>query len=382
MNRSEWVQTGGLGLLAGLLLLANRLRLFTPVGRRKALHALEAVPWGAVTAAAAALLLVALGAYAFWRLRRRAEERARIEAIYQAVAAGPTVFLLPRLDGRPVKPGEVQVWARMADALPHDEHLSFEIGGMEDEIAFALHGSENGVRAALTQFHAEWPGLHRKPAGADKPDPAQLPQGWSVWWVELAPAQWQEAVRPATEDPLRAVLVELNAVQGQARGLVQVIARRNFGARKQMGEMAFAARDAETPSKGVRALRQQEARRFEERARQTFLDVTLRAVGLADTPERAQGIARGLARAIAASFSGRNPVQPVRQGDDPAVVVQRQPGRMAPWAAEELAGLAHLAGSDARSLAPRLAAAPAKYLPADPEMRFDAQQYRTAFLEQ
>jgi hypothetical protein len=64
------------------------------------------------------------------------------------------------------------------------------------------------------------------------------------------------------------------------------------------------------------------------------------------------------------------------------VVLRREPGRRAcPWSAADLAQLAHLAGSDLLGLAPRLQTAPARYLPADPAMRFDPAVYRTAFLE-
>ncbi|MEW5891364.1 MAG: hypothetical protein AB1768_20570, partial [Pseudomonadota bacterium] len=212
-------------------------------------------------------------------------------------------------------------------------------------------------------------------------DAAAVPPGWSVWWVELTPASFEQAVRAAADDPLRAALIELNGVLGEGRGLVQVIARRNFGARRQLGQKAFAARDEETPSKGVRALRAQEAKELEARARATYLDVTVRAAGLADTPERAQGIARALARAIAASFDGSNAVQAVRQGSDPRPLVRREPGRMAVWSANDLAYLAHLAGGDLIQAAPRMQTAPARYLPADAEMRFDGGRYRTAFLE-
>jgi hypothetical protein len=199
--------------------------------------------------------------------------------------------------------------------------------------------------------------------------------------VELVPASYEQAVRAATDDALRAALIELNGVLEDGRGLIQVIARRNFGARKQLGQKAFAARDEETASKGVRALRAQEAKELEARARATYLDVTLRAAGMADTPERAQGIARAIARAISASFEGGNPVQAVRQGSDPRPLARREPGKAAVWSANDLAYLAHMPGSDLLQVVPRLQTAPARYLPADPEMRFDPALHRTAFLE-
>lgn len=367
-----------LALVAFAILAAGRLGLLTPDGMRSAWE--RALTWwsahGRAALAAGGGGLLVLLALLFWRVRRRRRE---MQALLDRVAAGPTVLLLPRADWKPVQPDRVQVWARLADSLPHDEHIAFEVAGNEDGLAFSLHGSEDGVRAALTQFKAEWPGLFRKPVQAED-DPARPPDGWQVWWVELAPASFEQAVQAVSDDPLRAVFIEINGVLGQGRALVQVVARRNFGARKQLGQRAFAARDEQSPSKGVRALRSQEAKEFEARARMDFLDVTLRVAGLADTRERAQGIARGLARAVAASFSGTNPVQPVRQGTDPRPLLRRQPGRMVPWAAGDLAVLAHLPGSDLMQLAPRLQTAPARFLPADPEMRFDPARYRTAFL--
>lgn len=388
MEKRDFLKIGGLGVLAVLTLVLVRANLLVyllnPAKRQQVwvLHGEEIMNFlpRAVTllcAGGAAFLVLVIGAV--W-VRHRTQQRAW-EEIVQRVADGPTVLLLPRADWKPVRPEDVRLWSRLADSLPHDEHISFEIFGNERGIAFGLHGSEDGVRAALTQFKAEWPGLFRKPVGSQD-DPARLPEGWAVWWVELAPVSFEQAVRAVAEDPLRAALIEINGVMGQARALVQVVARRNYGARKQLGQRAFAARDDQSPSKGVRALRSQEAKEFEARARMDFLDVTVRVAGLADTLERAQGIARGLARAVSASFSGTNPVQPVRQGSDAAVLWMRAMGQHAPWAAGDLAYLAHLPGRDLMELAPRMQTAPARYLPSDEEMRFDASRYRTAFLEE
>ena len=131
-------------------------------------------------------------------------------------------------------------------------------------------------------------------------------------------------------------------------------------------------------SKGIRHLRSVEARELEKRARQTFLDVTVRAVGMADTPERAQGIARGLGRAIAASFSQSNPVRVVQEGKDPARVAARAFGKIASWSADELAWLGHLVGGDMQHVAPRLQTASARALPAPPEMRISPQHHQVA----
>lgn len=304
-----------------------------------------------------------------WIARKRAE-RLRKRAIAESVAAGPTIALLPRSDWKKVNPEHVQIWARMADALPHDEQISFEIAGNEMSSFFALHGSEAGLRAAYTQVKSEWPTAARKPLGAeDAPDPAQLPEGWQLWWAECAPVTWNKPIKALSDDPLRSVLVELNGVSGQAQGLVQLVVKRDFGARKRLGEAAFAARDEVVDSKGVRYLRGQEAKELEARAQQTFLEVTVRAVGMADTPERAQGIARGLARTIAASFSYSNAIRVQQEGKDAVRVARREFGKRGTWSADELAWLGHLVGGDMQHIAPRLEAAPAKSLPASPEMR-------------
>jgi hypothetical protein len=361
------------------IILGGRFGLLTPQGAAQAREQL-AVWWSvhqaAVLWSAGGLTALALGGLIARSARRRQAQRELLDA----VADGPTFQLLPRADWKKIEPEDVQVWVRLADALPHDEHISFEVAGNENGIFFLLHGSKNGAQAAMTQFRAEWTGLFRKPVQAEE-DAAILPPGWSAWWVELTPASYEQAVRAATDDALRAALIELNGVLGDGRGLIQVVARRNFGARKQLGQKAFAARDEETESKGVRALRAQEAKELEARARATYLDVTLRAAGMADTPERAQGIARALARAISASFEGGNPVQAARQGGDPRPLARREPGKAAVWSANDLAYLAHMPGGDLVQVAPRLQTAPARYLPADPEMRFDPAVYRTAFLE-
>lgn len=374
MDWSETRKTVLLIVVAALLMLATQFNLFSPVGLRL-VQEKAAMYWAAygrfVLSGFLALAALLIGGWLYRRYAQAAYHRAIIERVSQ----GPTVQLLPRADARPVQPDKVRIWQRLADALPHDEHISFEIAGNESRVGFYLHGSSEGVVAALTQFRAEWPGLFRKKAD----DPAQN-KDWAIWWVELAPNAYDRPVQAAADDPLRAILIELNGVLGHGRGMVQVIARRNFGAREMIGRQAFAARDEEIPSKGVRALRQQDARRLEERAQEIYLDATIRAVGLADTHERAQAIARGLARAIAASFSGLNPVRPVAQGRDAARVIWRTPGRMMAWAAGDLAALAHLAGSDLIALAPRMDTAPARYLPADPDMRFDPARHKTAFL--
>jgi len=305
--------------------------------------------------------------------------KAKREAIEARVMSGPTIFLLPRSDWKPVDPGKVDIWARLADALPHDEQISFEVGGSDTDLFFALHGSVEGVGAALTQFKSEWPGLQRRPA---EPEPALLPEGWHIHWIELCPHDWKEPITSLSNDPLRALLVEVNAVIGHGRGLVQVIARNDFGTRAKLGKAAFAARAEQVKNAGIKALRTKEARGLEERAERTFLQVTVRCVGFADSQSRAEGIARGLARAVSASYGHQNQVKPVKYGKDPLPVLQRCMGKSQAWADDELATLAHLTGSDMLFVAPRLKTASAKSLPPDPEMRVTPLDVTAKFIEE
>jgi hypothetical protein len=105
-------------------------------------------------------------------------------------------------------------------------------------------------------------------------------------------------------------------------------------------------------------------------------------VGIADSESRAEGIARGLARAVSASYGHRNPVKPVKSGSDPRPVADRLPGKTQAWADDELATLAHLTGSDMLFVAPRLKTASAKSLPPDPEMRVTAVDVIAKFIKE
>jgi hypothetical protein len=311
-------------------------------------------------------LLAVLVAVLITRVLRKSRAEKYQAEINQRVASGPTIFLLPRSDARPVDPTKINLWARLADALPHDEHLAFEVSGNEIEIGFSVHGSEKGLRAALTQIRSEWPGVQQRPV---EEEPTELPPGWSIWWCECAPNNWNKPVTALTDDPLRSVLIEMKGIVGQGRGLVQVIARNDFGTRKQLGQAAFAARADKPDNAGVRALRTREAKELETRADRTFLQATIRTVGMADTEERAQGIARGLARAVTASFGHSNPVKRVQEGIQSESIATRQMGQIGVWADNELAHLGHLVGKDILFTVPRLLVASAKSLPAAPIMR-------------
>jgi len=375
MNTGEAIKYIGLAMLALAFTLGNKYGLFTSAEARAELLT---------------QITVLLNEYRTWLIGgtllltsfpviKMVMKNRRAALIQKGVSQGPTLLLLPRSDWKPVDPGKVGIWARLADALPHDEQISFEVGGSDTDLFFALHGSEDGVRAALTQFKSEWPGLQRRPV---ETEPASVPESWHIYWVELCPHNWKEPILSLSNDPLRSVLVEVNGVIGQGRGLVQVIARNDFGTRAKLGTAAFNARAEPVGNAGVRAIRTKEARGLEGRAGRAFLQVTVRCVGIADSESRAQGIARGLARAVSASYGHRNPVKPVKYGKDPRPVLERRLGKSQAWADDELATLAHLTGSDMLFVAPRLKTASAKSLPPDPEMRVTPLDMTAKFIEE
>ena len=362
MSTGEAIKYVGLAMLTLVFALGNKYGLFTSASARAEILS-QCISW---LYAYRIWLISGIVVLALFPLIKVLLSKRRAAQIQKGVTDGPTLLLLPRSDWKPVDPAKVDLWARLADALPHDEQISFEVGGSDIDLFFALHGSEDGVRAALTQFKSEWPGLQRR---AVETDPAAVPEGWHVYWVELRPHSWKEPILALSNDPLRSVLVEVNGVIGRGRGLVQVIARNDFGTRAKLGAAAFTARAEKMQNAGVRAIRTREARSLEGRAGRAFLQVTLRCVGIADSESRAQGIARGLARTVSASYGHRNPVKPVRYGKDPRPVLERRMGNSQAWADDELATLAHLTGSDMLYVAPRLKTASAKSLPPDPEMR-------------
>jgi hypothetical protein len=375
MSNTEVFKYGGAGILILLLTYANKYKLFSSAAARA--DAWEFILTWLHTYQVWIILVIVfftvIPIFKAWGKRRQRN------AIAERVKTGPTVLLLPRSDWRPVDPAKINLWARLADALPHDEPISFEIGGSGTDLFFALHGSDEGVRAALTQFKSEWPGVQRRPVETDH---ASVPSDWHVFWVELRPHSWREPINALSNDPLRSVLVEVNGVIGRGRGLVQVIAQNDYGTRAKLGNAAFNARAEKVQNAGVRAIRTREARGLEERAQRAFLQTTIRCVGIADSESRAEGIARGLARAVSASYGHSNPVKPVRSGKDPLPVLERRMGKSQAWADDELSTLAHLTGSDMLFVAPRLKTASAKSLPPDPEMRVTSIDITARFTEE
>lgn len=213
----------GLGLVAAVMFLFMRI---DPSDVRAAGRWFKQGHWLAPTLVVVTVISSGFVGVKGYRLKKQRQAQAEIT---ERIATGPTVLLLPRSDWKPVDPLKVNLWGRLADALPHDEQVSLEVFGNGLEIAFALHASENGLRAALTQIKAEWPGIQRRTVSDD---PTHLPEGWAIYWCECVPAVWDRPVTSITPDPLRAALVELNAVMGRGRGMLQIIAKNDFGTKR------------------------------------------------------------------------------------------------------------------------------------------------------
>lgn len=361
-----------LSLVALVLFLVQQHELYR---RERVMDLLEELSRFADEAAAfvgAALILVVLVVV----IRRIGESRRR-ERVYKRVASGSTVMLLPRADWKPIDFKQVKIWGRAIDALPPDEHLSFEICGNGDSAAFYLHGSREGVAAALTHFKIEWPGLFYRPSNGEM-DPF-LSKDRKVWWIELRPHSYR-MVRANTVDPLRAIFSEIGMTPS-TDGLagVQIIIKRGSGKiARELRQQAIAMHDIQTQSRGAKAMASREARELADRAMAHFLDVTVRVVGIGKTLDVARQIAGRLATSLRTSFESTNPLIVVRQGQDSDVVGMRRPGASYVWSSDDLAALGHLGGHDLLETFPNLQVAPARFLPADPAMRFDPAKHRIA----
>jgi hypothetical protein len=307
--------------------------------------------------------------------RRAAAQLARDE-INQAVASGESWLLLRPKEAKPVDVEKVALWKRLAYAQPTQEHFAFEVFGNADKQGLAIHASQTKTRSVLREFTQEWPDAQRRLLGKDDktPDPASVPEGWHVYWLEVGPSSTDQPVTFSARDPLLAILAELNDIADPTRGLVQVIARSDTGTRRRLGTQSAAIRSGAAQDPGARYQQTKEAKILEERGSRLFLEVVVRVSAISPDPDRAKGAATALANTLCNQFGPENPV---------IVLVQAKPKQAPPnlaartldggavrsWADDELVGLAHLPGSDAIQAAPMLSTGSATALPAKPELR-------------
>ena len=293
------------------------------------------------------------------------------QAIAQAVAEGETWLLLRPKEARSVDIEKVALWKRLAYAQPTKEHFSFEVFGNSDKQGLAFHGSKTKTRSVLREFFQEWPDMQRRTVGED--EPAFVPEGWYVHWVEVGPSSAETPVITSSRDPLLGLLSEIADIPGPTRALVQVITRSDTTTRRQLGKKSAEVRAGEVKNAGVRYQRTREAKILEERGSRLFLQAVIRVTAISPSLERAQGTAVALADTLCNQFGPENPVIILAQANPRKIIhLAARPiegGAIRSWADNEIVSLAHLPGGDALKFAPLLSTGSAKSLPARPDLR-------------
>lgn len=316
--------------------------------------------WGAWMAGAVLILVICLGL-----LRYVGMIRAYARYSQNFASQAKRVLLLPRVDMPEVKLDRVGLWLRITEVIPYGEHVSFELSGSEQGVAFSMCASERFQHAALTQIMSEWSGVHALPLKKPEEDPLFVTDDKSTWWVEISPASTDNPILPTSPDPLLALLTEISRLPQGVRGGLQVLARGDPFNRSRLGTKA--ARLTAVTAKGQSLQMKRGAKDLDERAQRMFLESYLVLWASASGQGMAQSVARSLARTLSAQFGASNPVRPSCEGAD--APVQRHFPLFAgcPWADNELAAVAHLVGQNARSAAPQLRTAPARSLPPSPD---------------
>jgi hypothetical protein len=290
--------------------------------------------------------------------------------IGQSVAEGETWLLLRPKEARPVDIDKVTLWKRLAYAQPTGEHFSFELFGNSEKQGLAFHASKIKTRSVLREFFQEWPDMQRRTVGEE--EPAFVPEGWYIHWVEVGPSSAENPIIVSSRDPLLGVLSEIADVPAPTRALVQVIARSDTTTRRQLGLKSAAVRSGEVKNAGVRYQRTKEAKSLEERGSRLFLQAVIRVAAISPNPDRAKGSAIVLANTLCNQFGPDNPVVILAQAKPrkPITLAARsiEGGTVRSWADNEIVALAHLPGGDVLKYAPLLTTGSAKSLPAKPDL--------------
>jgi hypothetical protein len=327
-------------------------------------------------AALGSLTFAALNALAMMARMKRRQARIRKQlAVDRAVAEGDTWLILRPKEAPPVEIEKIRLWQRLAYTQPTHEHFSFEAYGNSEGQGLALHASKNKVRTVLGELFQEWPDMQRRPAG--DADPALVPDGWYVYWLEVGPTNTERPVIPSSREPLLGVLSEIAAVPAPTRTLLQVVARLDNTTRDQLGRKSLIMRSSESPSAGMRYQNNQQARLLEERGARAFLQVVIRVAALSPLPTEAQRVATAFANVVCNQFGPDNPVLILAHSSArrPMDLPSRSftGGVVCSWADDEIASLAHLPGGNALKFAPLLSTSSAKSLPATPDLRIPMQ---------
>ena len=316
-------------------------------------------------------LAVSIGLILVVRLKRRNARIRKQQLLDQAVAEGETWLLLRPKETRPVDVEKISLWKRLAYAQPTNEHFSFEAYGNSEHQGLAIHASQTKSRAILGEYFQEWSDMQRRPAG--EADPALVPEGWHVYWVEVGPASAEKPITRSSRDPLLGVLSEIANVPAPTRTLMQVIARSDITMRRQLGQKSASMRSVEVKDAGARYQHTKEAKILEQRGSRVFLQTVIRVAAFSTSPLEAHRTAVALANTLCNQFGPDNPVIILARSNpkEPLTLAARSisAGALRSWADDEIAALAHLPGGDVLKFAPLLSTGSAKSLPAGPDLR-------------
>ncbi len=333
----------------------------------------QVLRWGLAATMAFVILALATTFVAHRRAIRLNEEfHRRLEE------EGETVLLLPRPDAPPVTVSQVGLWARLAEIIPKDEHIAFELSGGALGVAFSIRATEGVARSIITQIMAEWPGTRVQrverqeedplsPAYRDREEEKEARPIRHAWWVEIAPASTEAPIEPNVPDPLMALLTEISRLPEGVRGGLQVLARGDPFTRRRLGRKAARLTAQRSAGKSLEQKRGEKG--LDQRAQRLFLEVRVLVWASAGTEEMARSVARSLARTLMAQFGPSNPLQQLAEGSGVPAAREFPLFGGRPWADNEISSIAHLVGRDGRGIAPQLKVAPAKPLPPSPESR-------------
>jgi len=319
------------------------------------------------------------------KLLQRHSKSRQAQATQEAVANGESWMLLRPKEAKTVDVAKVTLWRRLAYAQPTAEHFSFEAHGNADHQRLLVHATPTKLRSVLREFIQEWDDVQRRPVGGDsgEPDWTVIPEGWSLYWLEVGPSSTDQPVTVSGRDPLLAALSELADIPAPTRAMLQVIARSDTRTRHRLGTQSAQMRTGDVSDPGVRYQRTHEAKRLEERGARLFLEAVVRVAAVSPNAERARGAAVALANTLCNQFGPDNPVVILAQCGasrrSVSLPTRAFDGAMRPWADDEIAALAHLPGGNALSVAPMLATGSAKALPARPELRLPERAFTAAY---
>lgn len=312
--------------------------------------------WGTRFALIAPVLLLFASLWRFYKLRLA---HRRTQA---ALDTGIVLALLPRADGKPVRPDHVRFWGRVVDILPIHQHISFEVQGTSSGVQLVAALPEALSRAFLTQLASEWMGARTRPLSGAA-DWLQV-EGRAGYSVTLKPLNGDLPTTATAPDPLQAVLTELSRLPEGVTAGMQLLVRGDPFSRRRLG--AKASNRLAQENKFTTLNSKRHTKLLDARAQHAFLEVELRLWATAGSHPMARSVAQSLARTVQAQYEPSNPLIKVGSGQ-PSRIFRMFAGSA--WTEAELGQLAHLVGSDVLVGLPALATGSANPLPPSAAVR-------------